>query len=580
MKNNSALRIVNRYVSNYKMELCLAYTLIMISTLIDLCFPLLVQEATDNIGNLSTKIIVSIVAVLVIILILESIAKYRFSVVGQKTVRDIRIDIWNRLIRTNIEYVEKNVSGELSSRLINDSSILIHFVSSEVPDMIVGVVSIIGTLVIMFRLDIVMTVVFLCLIPIVAVTIKPISNQTYQLSEEIQNLTAISNGYFSEMFAHIKLIKAYQSEEIEILNGSMELNKLCECGNRNSRIQAMLMPLMGTIMTGMLIGVGGLGLYRMETGKISVGVLVAFVLYFLQVVQPIQNIGTFLVEIQAVKGATKKLMELYDLRTEQVCTSDGIRHPSEMSNNNIKFENVCFGYGNGDLFQNLSFEIKSGTTVALIGESGSGKTTIMSLMEGFYKIRSGKILYGDQNLEEMSLYERRALFSYVFQENSIITGTLKENIIYGIQREVPENEIHEILCQMHMDTFVDGLPCKLDTIVGERGELLSGGQKQRISIARAILRNAPILLLDEATANLDAESEMLVNEAISKSMKGKTTVVIAHKLSTVIGADAIVVMKNGGIIDCGKHDELIARCEYYKMLLRRQFPDYEKRREE
>jgi len=241
----------------------------------------------------------------------------------------------------------------------------------------------------------------------------------------------------------------------------------------------------------------------------------------------------------------------------------------------IIFDNVSFSYNNSDvILEDFSCVIEKGKKTAIVGESGSGKTTVISLIERFYYPQKGKILIGEKNINEISLTEWRKLFGYVSQDNAIITGTLKDNILYGITREVSEEELMSVIKAVNLEEFVSSIPEKFEYYIGEQGRLLSGGQKQRIAIARALLRNPQYILLDEATANLDSESERIVQDALDNLLNGRTAIVIAHRLSSVINADKIIVLQKGKVIGEGVHEDLYRNCDYYRMIVDQQFTKY------
>lgn len=566
--DNMILRKVLRYLRPYRKQLFAAYVIVAFSTALNLVLPLYVQKIADHITEISVRQVVLILGIIICGLILESISTYVFSKTGQNVVRDIRGIAWDRALTLKIKDHEMIQSGELSSRIINDSAILINFISMEMPSLISGIVIIAGAITIMFALDASMTVIFFCMAPFIIFTIMPISNKIYELSEQQQSLLAIANGYFTEIISQIKMIKAYSGEEFEHQRGEQRITELYNYGVENAKIQAVLTPLMGTIIMLFLLSVGGMGLYRVSTGAISVGTLVAFALYFVEAMQPIQTFGSFIIELQAVRGTTKQLMNLLEAETEKFSDSK-----FKTEDGNIIFENVNFGYHTEEIvLKNVSFCVEKGKKTAIVGESGSGKTTIFSLLERFYLPDSGRITIGGCNMVEAPIHGWRRQFGYVSQDNSIISGTIRENLLYGVTHEVKEKELIQVAQMADIYTFIEALPEKFDTEVGERGEFLSGGQKQRLAIARAFLQDAPYLLLDEATANLDSESEKQVQNAIERLLEGRTALIIAHRLSTVMDADKIIVLRNGEVSGIGTHEQLLKSNSFYRKLVMQQFP--------
>lgn len=567
---DTTLRRILWYFHPYKKQLLVAYAIVILSTVFNLVLPLYVQKIADHITEVRGGQIVSVLGIVICGLLLESISTYIFSKTGQKVVRDIRSVAWDKVLGLKIKDHESTQSGELSSRIINDSTILINFISAEIPGLVSGMITIVGAVVIMLMLDTVMTVIFFCLAPFVILTIIPISNRIYEISEQQQALFAKINGYFTEIISQIKTVKAYSGETFERQRGGQRIKELYDYGMKNAKIQAVLSPLMGAIIMVLLLAVGGMGLYRVSIGTISTGVLVAFALYFIEAMEPVQTVGSFFIELQAVKGTTKHLAALLDAETEMV--SDALPTKKE---GDIVFENINFSYHPEEpVLKNVSFQIEKGKKTAIVGESGSGKTTIFSLLERFYEPDSGEISVGGVHPEEMEITSWRKQFGYVSQDNSIISGSIKENFLYGVKRCVEEKELVKAAKMADIYHFVESLPGKFETEVGERGELLSGGQKQRIAIARAFLQNAPYLLLDEATANLDSESEKQVQRAIELLLKGRTALIIAHRLSTVMDADQIIVLQEGKVSGTGTHQQLYKSNPFYRKLVKQQFPEH------
>lgn len=567
--NNVTLKRILKYFRPYRKQLLAAYAIVILSTFLSLVLPLYAQKIADNITAVKAGQIAFAFGVILCGLLLESISTYIFSKTGQNVVRDIRSVAWDKVLSLKVKDHEMTQSGELSSRIINDSTILINFISAEIPGLISGMITIIGSIGIMLTLDKTMTGIFFCLAPIIIFTIVPISNKIYEISEQQQSLFAKVNGYFAEIISQIRMIKAYSGENFERQRGGNKIRELYDYGIKSARIQAVLSPLMGAVILTLLLVVGGVGLYRVSMGVISTGVLVAFALYFIEVMQPVQTVGSFLIELQAVNGTTKQLVALLDAETEDISEIGSVTEAGD-----IVFENINFGYhAEEPVLKNISFRIRKGGKTAIVGESGSGKTTIFSLLERFYMPDSGRIFAGDCSIQEISIPTWRRQFGYVSQDNSIISGSIKENLLYGVIRDVKEVELIQVSKMADIYGFIESLPEKFDTEVGERGEFLSGGQKQRIAIARAFLQDAPYLLLDEATANLDSESEKQVQAAIERLLKGRTAMIIAHRLSTIMDADQIIVLQNGRISGVGTHRYLCRNNPFYRKLVQQQFPD-------
>jgi ATP-binding cassette subfamily B protein AbcA/BmrA len=405
-----------------------------------------------------------------------------------------------------------------------------------------------------------LTLALVLLIPMIFIVILPISRKVNLISERQQKIIGKSNGYFSETIAQLRLIKSYGTERFESERGKSEIDEIYNLGKNNAKVISVLTPLLGTVMTILFLTVIGIGAYNVSRGTLTSGALVAFFLYFFEVINPIQSLANFFVEIQEFEGRTKELFQFIENELENL---ESGRTPKELGS--IQFSNVSFKYKHKDkqALSNVSFTIQHGKKTSIVGASGSGKTTIISLLEQFYIPQSGSITLESTPIHIFSLKKWRNMFSYVSQDSKIITGTIKENILYGTSGTVSDAELTEISKIANIYEYISQLPEKFDTWVGERGILLSGGQRQRISIARALIKNSEYLLLDEATSNLDYDSEEKIQKSIKYLQNGKTSVMIAHKLSSVIDSDNIIVLEDGKVTGVGTHWELINTNTYY-----------------
>jgi ATP-binding cassette subfamily B protein AbcA/BmrA len=336
---------------------------------------------------------------------------------------------------------------------------------------------------------------------------------------------------------------------------------------REGKIQAIIAPLMGVVIMTLMVVIIGYGGLRVSNGSISAGELVAFILYLIQIVMPLGQITAFFTQLQKAIGATERMIDILGKPVE--IQDQGAQVPD--ADSSIKLQNVTFRYDEGDnIVKNVNFTILSGKVTALVGPSGSGKTTLFSLLERYYEPQEGSISYGNHAIRDFSLASWRSQIGYVSQESPLMSGTIRENITYGLDREVSDEELKIIAQMAYADGFIAELPEGFSTEVGERGMKLSGGQRQRIAIARALLRNPRILMLDEATSALDSTSERVVHEALNNLMIGRTTLVIAHRLSTVVDADQIIFLDKGSITGMGTHDELVNKHEKYREFARQQ----------
>jgi len=558
------------YFSSYKRLVALGFVFILCSTALSLALPLFIGDLINDITAIKGGQVVQLLLIVACSLLFESVSTYALAIAGQKVVRDIRTTAWSNVLSFEAGEFDQRNSGELASRIISDSSAIVSFVSNDLPGVIIGVITILGSVAIMFSLDAVMTAVFIVLVPLIIFTIKPISNRVLTLSEKNQELIAKINGLFTETLSHNRLIKCHNAEKQEEKRGANRIDEIYSFSKSVAKIQALLNPIMGAIITLIVVGVVGVGAYRANLGLVSIGALVSFILYFFQIIQPIQSIGTFILEKEAVKGSTVALIQLLKTQGEELNAGQ-----SKFVTDSIVFNNVSFSYNNDDyIIDGVDCVFERGKKTAIVGQSGAGKTTIFSLLERFYTPQKGQILVGNENISNISLSSWRMAFGYVLQDNVVITGTIKENILYGLYREVAVDELNIVLDSSNLRDFVEQQHEGIDYFVGERGCLLSGGQKQRIVIARALLRNPEYLLLDEATANLDSDSEKIVQDALDNLLRDRTSIIIAHRLSSVLSADKIIVLQNGTIAAQGSHNELYSNSAYYRNIVNQQFPDF------
>lgn len=545
----------------------------IVSGLFSLVIPLLIRDIMDQFSKgVSFDLLSKLFFFLILGMVFTSFSLYLLSKVGEEIVKNLRDKLWNKLLKLPINYYNKNKSGEMVSRITNDTTVIVNVMTHEIIDLITNCITLILSIAILFTLDIPMTFVLISVVPITLFVVMPLGKRIHDVSFQEQTTMSQLTAYLSQRLSEIKFIKAYNNQLKEIENGKGYFLFLLKCRLKKAKINSILIPIVGLFTHVILIGVIGFGAWRVDQGLISSGELVAFLLYLFQIVTPFVQMNHFITSLEEAKGAMKRLFEILEEQEEQeeqieIVTENNIILPAE-----LEFKNVSFGYNeNQTILKDVSFKIKKGSLTALVGPSGSGKSTIFSLIERFYNPINGDILLGNQSYKYINLNNWRENFSYVSQDTSIFPGTIKENILYGVNKTITDNEIIEISKLANAHEFIMNFPDGYDTQVGERGNQLSGGQKQRIAIARALIRNTNFLLLDEATANLDSESEKQIQESINSLINKQTTFVIAHRLSTIIKADQIIVLENGNITGIGNHNELMNKNKYYQNVIKQQF---------
>jgi ATP-binding cassette subfamily B protein AbcA/BmrA len=545
-----------------------------------LAVPLLTMTAVNSFaaGGLSYTTLLWVALALVGQAALGGLAYYLMSAIGGRIVAAIRERVWNHVLRLKIGYFDAHESGETMSRITQDTNVVRGLITNHIITFFTGLLSIVGAVAMLLWIDWKMTLVILLAAVLAVGAMLPIGNRMQAIAMAHQDELAKFSGNLGRVLTNIRLVKAYQAEETELAAGRAQIRNLYRFGLREARILSTLSPLMTLVIWLVLILLFGYGGAQVASGALTTGALVAIMFYMVQIVFPFTQMATFFTELQKAVGATERIWEILETPAEEGATAaSAVPAAAERSaaavgaealptRGDIEFEDVSFRYGEKSVFESLDLHIPGGKTTALVGASGAGKTTIFSLLERFYEPGGGTIRYAGRPIHSIPLGKWRRLFGYVQQESSVTSGTIRDNVKYG-NPDATDEEIVEALKKANAWEFVSRLERGLDTDVGEAGVKLSGGQRQRIAIARALLKDPAILLLDEATSNLDNESEALVQDALQKAMQGRTTIIIAHRLSTVMHADRLIVLENGRVTGAGTHRELMESHPYYRRLV-------------
>ncbi|MBS4207905.1 ABC transporter ATP-binding protein [Bacillus sp. FJAT-50079] len=554
-----------------KLSLTIGLIASLITTLAGLVVPILTKNLVDgfSLSTLSIPLIIAIGVAFIIQAIISGLALYLLTVVGQKIVARLRERMWLKLVRLPVNYYDQTSSGETVSRVVNDTSIVRELISQHFPQFITGIISIIGAIVILFIMDWKMTLLMLIAVPLTLLVMFPLGRQMAKISRGLQDETAVFTGNIQQTLGEIRLMKASTAEETEEKRGLSGINKLLTFGLKEARIFALIAPIMQLVIMLVIVLIIGYGGMRVASGAMSTGSLIAFLLYLFQIIMPITSFAMFFTQLQKAKGATERIIDILELQLEE--GQDGLS--LDIANKSIHVSNVSFAYSEEEpVLGQISFTAQSGEMIAFAGPSGGGKTTLFGLLERFYEPTAGEILIGDTPIRQLSVKAWRNQIGYVSQDSAMMAGTIRENLCYGLENEndIDDERLWEVAKMAYADQFIKTFPHGLDTEVGERGVKLSGGQRQRIAIARAFLRNPKILMMDEATASLDSQSESVVQQALSRLMEGRTTFVIAHRLSTIVDANKIIFIENGQVTGSGTHQELIATHPLYRQFAEQQ----------
>ncbi|WP_164214406.1 ABC transporter ATP-binding protein [Virgibacillus sp. YIM 98842] len=542
----------------------------VITMLVGLSIPLLTRELVDgfSVEALSTTLIIILIVVFIAQALADGVATYLLAAVGQKIVARLREIMWFKMIRLPISYFDKHKSGESVSRIVNDTSIVKALISQHFPQFVTGIITIIGALIILLVMDWKMTLLMLIAVPVTFMVMMPLGRRMAKVSKGLQDETADFTGEIQQTLGEARLMKASTAEKEEESKGRKGILKMYDYGLKEARIYALVGPFMSTVMMLVIVVIIGYGGIRVAEGTMSTGSLVAFLLYLFQIMMPVTSFAMFFTELQKGKGATERIIHI--LKEPEENGQEGMK--KDISGQPIRVSNVSFAYEDELVLEKISFSARPGEKIAFAGPSGGGKTTLFGLIERYYEPTEGEILIGDIAISKLSLLSWRSQIGYVSQESAMMAGTIRENLTYGLENagEISEELLWEVAEMAYADQFIKSFPEKLDTKVGERGVKLSGGQRQRINIARAFLRDPKILMLDEATASLDSQSEHAVQEALTCLMKGRTTLVIAHRLSTIVDADNIIFIEKGKVTGSGTHEELSENHSLYRAFAEQQ----------
>ncbi|GIN74826.1 ABC transporter ATP-binding protein [Bacillus sp. J14TS2] len=543
----------------------------ILTTLVGLTIPILTRELVDgfSITTLNWWFIAIIIGVFIVHALVDGLSAYALAYVGQKVVARLREILWKKLIRLPVPFFQKQPSGESVSRVINDTGIVKDLVSQHFPQFISGLISIIGAVILLLFMDWKMTIMMFIAVPITVLVMFPLGRQMLKVSRSLQNQTANFQGEIQQTISEIKLMKSSTAELKEEQRGMRGIFGLLQTGLKEARITAIISPFIYMIVMLVIVVIIGYGGIRVEEGTMSTGSLVAFLLYLFQIIFPITTFAMFFTEVQKAKGATERIAEILNEEEEEI--NPGME--KSIAELPLEFKHVSFAYDTSEnVLNNLSFSAAPGEMIAFAGPSGGGKTTVFGLIERYYAPNEGEILLGDTSIHAISLISWRSQIGYVSQESSMMSGTIRDNLTYGLKNSnlIKEDQLWAVAEMAYAAQFIKALPHGLDTEVGERGTKLSGGQRQRINIARAFLRNPKILLLDEATASLDSQSEQVVQKALQRLMEGRTTFVIAHRLATIVHADQIIFIEDGAITGKGTHQELLTHHALYRSFAEQQ----------
>ncbi|WP_285010429.1 ABC transporter ATP-binding protein [Lactobacillus iners] len=533
-----------------------------IGSLVGIMIPLEMRKFIDS-GKLGLRLDFSLLAVIVFLLVSQAIFQIVSEILvyvnGENRIAELRFNINNHILRLPIEFFINENGTEIAGHLINDTSTVKDFITIECISFFSGIVTIVGSIFAIFALDWKLSIVLLVILPIMVVMVVPLGNIGGKYAQIIQNITNELLSIASENYKNIKSIKVNVAEKpVSTLFKNKVYSLYCK-SIKSDIIQAIVSPL-GLIFLfasiGIIFSYGG---YRVSEGSLSIGTLISFLVYIFQLLNPIGQFSDFFTEYKKAQGSMSKLNSIAKIPIEY-----NTNKVNNFDIGDIRLRNVSFSYGKNPVLTNINMNIEQFKKIAIVGPSGSGKSTLINLIVRLYNPISGCIEINNCDISRFDLYKWRSLFSIVNQERDIISGTIRDNLSFGIARKLSDEELIKALEQADLKSYILSLPDKLDTFIGEEGIKLSGGQKQRLQIARIYLKNTPYIVLDEATSNLDPDAEEVVMRAVDRIKGKKTILIIAHRLSTIRDADVIFFLENHKITGCGSHKYLLNNHESYK----------------
>jgi len=552
-----------KYIKPYRVEYIIGMFFLLGSSLANLAFPKLLGDLVNSgaEGKLGQDLNKTALLLAVILLVQATFSYFRivlFVNVTEKTLAYLRRDTFNHLIKLPLKFFEKHRVGELNSRISSDISLLQETLTSTIAEFIRQIIIIIGGITLLAFTSIKLTLFMLIILPPAMVGARIFGKFIRKFSKDVQKEVADSNTIVEETLQGIQSVKAFTNEAFEMKRYSKRTEEIAVIGIKSGKYRGAFSSFIIFGLFGAIVAVIWKGSAMLATGGLNSGQLFSFVIYSVFVGGTIGGLASVFTSIQKFLGATEALFELFDEKEEDI-SEDIVLKDDEILCGQITFENLSFAYPSREeqnVLNNINLTIEPNQTVALVGSSGAGKSTLASLVLHLHEVKSGQILFDGKDSKSIPLSVLRSQIALVPQDIFLFGGTIRENIAYG-KPNATDAEIYDAAQKANALEFIDRFPDKFDTLVGERGTQISGGQRQRLAIARAVLKNPKILILDEATSSLDSESERLVQDALDKLMKGRTSLVIAHRLSTIRKADQIVVMEYGKLVEKGTHDQLM-----------------------
>ena len=581
-------KLIKNYLVDYKWQLLIVFIFAIGSTIFMIVGPKILGNATTEIFNgLISKlsggtgidfgkiagILLTLLTLYIISMLFSAIQSFLMTNVSQKLTYRMRNDIAVKINKLPMKYFDKRTNGEVLSIITNDVDTFSQNMNQSITQIITAICTIVGILIMMLSISVTMTIISIIILPITALVVRLIVKKSQKYFKAQQDYLGHVNGQVEEIYGGHNIVKVFNGEEKAIEDFDKMNHELYHSGWKSQFMSGLMHPLMNFAGNVGYVGVAILGGYLAAQGRITVGNIQSFIQYNKQFTQPINQIAQISSMLQSMVAASERIFEFLEEEEEiqeipNAVSTKGLK-------GNVTFDHVQFGYNEDKIIiHNFNEVVKDGQKVAIVGPTGAGKTTMVKLLMRFYDVNSGAILVDGHNVKDFNRGELRQMFGMVLQDTWLFGGTIKENIKYG-KPDATDEEVIAAAKAAHVHHFIQTLPKGYDMVIDEESGNISQGQKQLLTIARVILANPEILILDEATSSIDTRTEQQIQSAMDNLMKGRTSFIIAHRLSTIKNADVILVMNQGDVIEQGTHEELLAKNGFYANLYNSQFQDAE-----
>ena len=575
-KNKDTMKRVLKFISPYKGKIILMLLMALFTVAFTLYTPILIGEGVDTIigpGNVKTKALLRILGTLAMVVLGTAVTQWIMNLLTNQVtygvVQDIRNQAFSHLQEVPVSYIDSNQPGDILSRIVADVSQFSDGLLMGFTQFFTGVITILGTIGFMMSISVKISLIVIVLTPVSLFVASFIAGRTFQMFKEQSEKRAEMTSLVEELVGNQKVVQAFSYEERARERFGKVNEELRVCGIKAIFFSSITNPSTRFVNGLVYTSVGIFGAFVVMRGGMSVGQLTSFLNYANQYTKPFNEISGVVTELENALACAKRIFDFIDTPAQEPDVADAVE--LEKADGSVNVENVSFSYRKEvPLLQNISIDVKPGQRIAIVGPTGCGKTTMINLLMRFYDVDKGQIIVSGHPIRELTRDSLRRNFGMVLQETWLKAGTIRENIAYG-KPDASMEEVMEAAKHAHAHSFIKRMPQGYDTVITEDGGNISQGQKQLLCIARVMLMRPTMLILDEATSSIDTRTEIKVQQAFAELMEGRTSFIVAHRLSTIQEADRILVMKDGNIIEQGRHEELLAKGGFYAGLYESQF---------